>query len=187
MRQKHKPNELNVDSLLDVLTCTVGVISIVIIYGVIRAQGQEQVIESIQKTKPVINEWEVVTIIGLLVLLTSIAIVSVNIVKLKTKHPTTKRTYLIKDNLGVEGSLAKLKTLISNDNLDDVFKELRAITTTNNYVNELILHEGKYAELKKQMRIETISFENASLSKAKIRSSLLELIEELENISDFGV
>ncbi|MBV6438718.1 MAG: hypothetical protein EPGJADBJ_00342 [Saprospiraceae bacterium] len=74
----------------------------------------------------------------------------------------------------------EIKVLVENDRLSEAIEKLKTSIGDNELLNDLILQSAKYTEIKRMIRNDIISFEQANSSKAKIRLSILQLLDELE-------
>lgn len=81
-----------------------------------------------------------------------------------------------------DAGIKKIKELVENNEIKDAIKELKKMAG-DKILNELISQSARYNYLKKQIRLDIISFEDANLNLNKVRFSILELIDELENQS----
>jgi CHASE3 domain sensor protein len=77
----------------------------------------------------------------------------------------------------------RLRELIANDATEESLDELYALATEKNYEmqNTIIQLRRKFKEVKGAEMSGTLSFQEASQEKAKINSSILELLSELAN------
>jgi hypothetical protein len=80
----------------------------------------------------------------------------------------------------------KIRELIAKDKLKEAIELLRNNAKTNDLLNDVIMQSAKYNEVKNLIRKDIISFEQANISKAKIRNALLDLVGELENSKQQG-
>ena len=74
----------------------------------------------------------------------------------------------------------EIRRLIEKDKLDEAIHKLKENIEDHDLLNGLIMQSAKYSELKQLIRNDVIDFEQANISKAKIRHSLLQLINEIE-------
>lgn len=74
----------------------------------------------------------------------------------------------------------KIKKLISEDNIDMSIEFLRILLADRPKFDELVITSARYNDLKRQIRINTINWENQNIEKNKIRKSILEIISDLE-------
>lgn len=70
--------------------------------------------------------------------------------------------------------------LIAADELKKAFDRLHHLLKASPLLSELVSHEGQYQETIQQVRLGTLSFQDASLSKNKIRFALMEIARQLE-------
>ena len=64
--------------------------------------------------------------------------------------------------------------------MPEAIKELQSLASTNNYLNELIVHEARYKSLRRKTRMGMVPLEFSEVEENKLRSALLELIDEIE-------
>lgn len=77
--------------------------------------------------------------------------------------------------------LTDITDLIANNQLKAAIQLLRQLLDGNALLDEVILQSARYTELKRQIRMGTIEYEKADVSKNKIRLALLEMIDELQD------
>lgn len=75
----------------------------------------------------------------------------------------------------------KVRELIAKDELEEAFNRLQAFLKGSPKLDETIVQSARHRDVLKQLRLGAIDFQQANLTKNQIRSSLLELIRELEN------
>lgn len=80
--------------------------------------------------------------------------------------------------------LTQITDLIANDQTKEAIGSLQQLLKGNPLLSEVILSSGRYADIKKQIRMGTINFQNADFGKNKIRLALLEMIGELDDKSE---
>jgi hypothetical protein len=69
--------------------------------------------------------------------------------------------------------------LLADNQIETVFQQLK--TNNSKYINDLVLLESQWSELRTRERNGTISLEQANLEVARIRKNLLDLIEQSFN------
>lgn len=72
--------------------------------------------------------------------------------------------------------------LISKDNLSQAIKEMSLFFKSSPQIDELIMQSARYNDLKRQIRLGTVKYEDATVTKNKILMAVLELSNE---ITDF--
>lgn len=77
-------------------------------------------------------------------------------------------------------SIKKILDCIANNELENAITFLSKLLNNSPYLDELILQSSRYNDLKKQIRLDIIDFEQSNLTKNKIRLALLELVGEIE-------
>jgi hypothetical protein len=75
---------------------------------------------------------------------------------------------------------SQIRALIESDKLDEAIDLLKKIVNHNDLLDALILQSAKYSEIKRSKRDDIITTEQANISMAKIRFSLLQLLREVE-------
>lgn len=73
----------------------------------------------------------------------------------------------------------RLGELIRSNQIQEAIKEMSRLLKDSPKLNELIVHSARYNELKEQIRLGTIDFENAQVAKNKILMALLDLSDEI--------
>lgn len=74
----------------------------------------------------------------------------------------------------------RIGNLIGKDDLKAAIWELNQLLKDSPQLNEAIVQSARYNEVMKQIRTGSISFEEANLTKNKIRLGILNLLEEIE-------
>jgi len=74
----------------------------------------------------------------------------------------------------------RIGDLIGKDDLKTAITELRNLLQKSKKLDEIILHSARYNDLMKQIRIGTISFEDANITKNKIRYAVLDMLCDIE-------
>ncbi len=70
--------------------------------------------------------------------------------------------------------------LIGKDDLKTAITELSNLLRNSKKLDEIILHSARYNDLMKQIRSGTISFEDANITKNKIRYAVLDMLRDIE-------
>ena len=76
--------------------------------------------------------------------------------------------------------LDKITQLIANGDLEDAIKQLSELLKHTKHLDEILVQSARYNDLKKQIRMDEVNFENADLTKNKITFALIELMNEIE-------
>jgi len=71
--------------------------------------------------------------------------------------------------------------LMSKDDLKGVIDLLHKVLKKSPKLDEAILHSARYSDLTKQIRLGVIDFEQANISKNRIRLAVLELVRDIED------
>ena len=74
--------------------------------------------------------------------------------------------------------------LVGQDKLKEAVNLLRKLLENSHRLNEVILQSSRLTGVEKQIREGTINFEDASLTKNKIRMAILSLTEEIRSIGE---
>ena len=73
-----------------------------------------------------------------------------------------------------------LRQLVQKDNIEKVIQELSELLQNSPHLDEALLHSARWDDLKKQIRLGQLSYEESNVSKNQIRLAVLELINEIE-------
>ncbi|MDX2285619.1 MAG: SUMF1/EgtB/PvdO family nonheme iron enzyme [Bacteroidia bacterium] len=73
-----------------------------------------------------------------------------------------------------------IRSQIARDDLDGALKQLQLLLEGSPLLDEAILHAGSFADIRKQIRLGTVSSADAALTRSKIRAGLLDLLQEIE-------
>jgi hypothetical protein len=76
--------------------------------------------------------------------------------------------------------LQHLRDRIAQDDLDGVLRELRLFLDNSPQLDEVLHHAGRFADIRRQIRLGAVSQEDAERSRNKLRAALLELLREIE-------
>lgn len=74
---------------------------------------------------------------------------------------------------------SQIESLISKDELSSAIQLLHQLLQDSPRLDEAILQSARLTEVKKQIRLGLINYEQANLTKNQIRAGLLELLEEI--------
>ncbi|MEZ4776944.1 MAG: CHAT domain-containing protein [Bacteroidia bacterium] len=77
--------------------------------------------------------------------------------------------------------LAEVREMISRDNITGAFNKLRGMTLENNVSQSMILLEGRFNSLNRQVRMGTISYAESSVEKSRIVYGLIGLLDEIKS------
>ncbi|MDX1912376.1 MAG: hypothetical protein SFV22_12860 [Saprospiraceae bacterium] len=77
--------------------------------------------------------------------------------------------------------LSEIRQLIARDELPAALEKMRLLLGNDSRLDEAIQQSGRFFNIKREMRLGTVSHENASLTQNQIRWGLLELAMEIEN------
>ncbi len=70
--------------------------------------------------------------------------------------------------------------LIGKGELESAIQELSHLLKHSKKLNEIVLQSARYHDIKKQIRLGTVDFENANVTKNQIRAALLDIIREVK-------
>lgn len=84
-------------------------------------------------------------------------------------------------NSSTEKYFKQIKALIAQDKLEQAIQILKKLLANSPKLNEVILQSGRFANLKKLIRTGQINYEDANITQNQIRSSLLELVDEIDH------
>lgn len=70
--------------------------------------------------------------------------------------------------------------LIGKDDLKTAIQELSKLLKNSPLLDEAIVQSARYSDIMKQIRLGSVSFEEANLTKNKIRMGILSLMAEME-------
>lgn len=76
--------------------------------------------------------------------------------------------------------LEQISAFIAQGKLDEAIKGLSQLLKHTKHLDEILLQSARHNSIKKQIRIGTVNFENAEITKNKITFALIELVNEIE-------
>ena len=76
--------------------------------------------------------------------------------------------------------LEQARLLIAEARLDEVLSMLRPMLENSPQLDEVLQQSGRFAAIRKQIRLGTVSQAEANLTQNQIRAALLELLSEIE-------
>ena len=74
----------------------------------------------------------------------------------------------------------RIGDLVGIDELETAITELKNFLQKSKRVDEIIVQSARYNELMEQMRMGTINFEDANVTKNKIRYAILSIVRDIE-------
>lgn len=77
--------------------------------------------------------------------------------------------------------LNQIRQHIALDELPATLQQLRTLLETSPRLHEVLQQSGRFNDLLYQIRMGTLSYEQATLTKNQIRASLLDLVDEIAN------
>jgi tetratricopeptide (TPR) repeat protein len=79
--------------------------------------------------------------------------------------------------------IARIRDLIANDDLPAALQQIRDLLDNSPKLDEAIIQAARFQDIRKQIRLGTISQADASLTQNRIRAGLLDLLREIETQS----
>ena len=80
----------------------------------------------------------------------------------------------------ISGFAEKIIQKIADDKLGDAIKDMQKLLKGSPLYTEVILHSARYNDIMHAIRLGTISSENESVEKNKIKYALTDMLRELE-------
>ena len=74
--------------------------------------------------------------------------------------------------------------LIGTDELTEAISYLRNVLRNSPKLDQILIQSGRLTDLMQQIRIGTVNYEQANLTKNQIRFGILDLIREIDTISE---
>ncbi|MFN4081775.1 MAG: hypothetical protein ACK4NS_12815 [Saprospiraceae bacterium] len=72
-----------------------------------------------------------------------------------------------------------IRQLIAQDKLDQALQQLRKLLDNTPQLNEVLQQSGRFADIRKLIRLGVVSHAEATLTRDQIRSALRELLDEI--------
>jgi len=91
-------------------------------------------------------------------------------------HSSTYRTH----NMTTTQFLQQIRDLIARDDLADALQQLRLLLDSSPKLDEAILQSARFQDIRKQIRLGTVSNTESNLTQNQIRAGLLDLLREIE-------
>ncbi|AEE48012.1 NB-ARC domain-containing protein [Haliscomenobacter hydrossis] len=76
--------------------------------------------------------------------------------------------------------LSKIRQLIADDELPAALRQLHSLLENSRKLDEVIQQSGRFTHILKQIRLGTVHFEDATVTRNQISAALLELLSEIE-------
>ena len=76
--------------------------------------------------------------------------------------------------------ITHIRSLIAEDRLSEALKQLRLLFANSPKLDEALLQTARFQAIRKQIRLGTVSHEDATLTKNQIRAGLMDLLLEME-------
>jgi effector-associated domain 11 (EAD11)-containing protein len=80
----------------------------------------------------------------------------------------------------IQKFLAGIRQCIACDDLDITLQQLRSLLEHSPRLDEILLQSACWHDIRQQIRLGLVSYENATLTKNQIRAGLLDLLREIE-------
>ena len=77
-----------------------------------------------------------------------------------------------------------IRELIARDELEQALQQLRLLLDNTPQLNEVLQQSGRFADIRKQIRLGVVSHAEATLTQNQIRYALLELLDEIGKQQD---
>ncbi len=74
--------------------------------------------------------------------------------------------------------------LIGNDKLDEAIKEMGALLSNSDLLNDLTLQKARYKAINKQIRNGLVNLEDANLELNRVRYALIDIVRDIEESSE---
>lgn len=81
----------------------------------------------------------------------------------------------------IEKTIKDIRQLIANDDLPPALSKLQTLLENSPKLDEVIHQSGRFADIRKQIRLGTVSHENATLTRNQISIGILDLLDELKS------
>ncbi len=72
-----------------------------------------------------------------------------------------------------------IRNLIAKDDLDTAISRLRELLDNTPLLNEVLHQSGRFENIRKHIRLGTVSHSEANLTQNQIRAGLLDLVSEI--------
>ncbi|MDX2067506.1 MAG: tetratricopeptide repeat protein [Haliscomenobacter sp.] len=82
--------------------------------------------------------------------------------------------------MALQTYLDHIRTHIQKDELSAALQQLRDLLENSPKLDEVIQQTGRFAHIRKQIRLGTVHFEDATVTRNQISAALLELVSEIE-------
>ena len=83
--------------------------------------------------------------------------------------------------MSIEKFSSQIRELVGKDELKEAIKQLKNFLKESPKLDDVLMQSAQLSRLQKQIRNDTISFENAGISRNKIGSAILSLAVEIED------
>ena len=75
----------------------------------------------------------------------------------------------------------QIRTKLANDQIETALKQLQLYLADSPKLDEIIQQSGRFAQLRKQIRLGVVKHSDASLTRNQIRLSIFDLLQEVES------
>lgn len=76
--------------------------------------------------------------------------------------------------------IKEIRRLVSEDKVEEALAKMRAFLSDTPHYNEVLLQSSRFQHVRKEIRLDTITYSDASVTQNKIRFGLLDLISDIE-------
>lgn len=87
----------------------------------------------------------------------------------------------------MKASIVKIRELLAKNEIGDALREMGLVFKDNANLDELIQQSGRFEDIRKQIRLGVVSFEDHTMTINQIRISLLELLREIETTTSDSI
>lgn len=82
--------------------------------------------------------------------------------------------------MNINAFTAAIRQKIAGDEIQEAIQALRGLLANSPQLNEVLVQSARYTDILKQIRLGTVDFEQANVTKNQIRLGLFDLLSELE-------
>ncbi len=75
----------------------------------------------------------------------------------------------------------KIQELVAEDKIDDAIIELSKLANNSNWTREVIMQSAKFNDIEKHLRNGTLSFEEVTIHKNRVRNAILDISSRINN------
>lgn len=78
-------------------------------------------------------------------------------------------------------NISQIRELIADNHIKEAFSQARSLFENTPFFNQFLLLSSKYNEANQALRLDLLSFENASIEKSKAIQGFLSILSELDS------